>query len=280
MRQGTIFEAAGGREAFLRLAEAHHRRCLEDPVLNHPLSHPGHPEHIERLAGYWAEVLGGPPAYTQAAGGSSAMLALHANTQAQSDLGERFLGCFLRALDDAEFPEDASCARRCGPTWNGPCAMSCPIRRSTRSCRTHCGCHAGRGRACRTLAPRDPGVAGRQPSRLGTRLFATRHQLRRLNTAPVSGAGCLRLDRRAGADSASASDPSPDTVRRSPAGALSLLQSTACDRRRSRDSAPTSRAAATLIARTSQPPTAAPPAPRLGPGRTPSRRHAVADGMP
>lgn len=106
MEQSTIFEAAGGEDAFLRLATAHHRRCLEDPVLNHPFSHAGHPQHLERLAGYWAEVLGGPPRYTEAAGGNSAMLELHARTQAQDDLGDRFLACFLGALDDAGIPED------------------------------------------------------------------------------------------------------------------------------------------------------------------------------
>ena len=105
MERPTIFEAAGGRDAFLRLARAHHQRCLDDPVLNHPFSHPGHPQHVERLAGYWAEVCGGPPAYTDAAGSHSAMLALHAGTQAQDDLGDRFLVCFVAALDDAGLPD-------------------------------------------------------------------------------------------------------------------------------------------------------------------------------
>src|SRR5690348_16344499 len=75
-RDVSIFEAVGGQAVFLRLAAAHHRRCLADPVLNHPFSHPGHPRHVERLADYWAEVFGGPPAYTQEAGGHSAMLDL------------------------------------------------------------------------------------------------------------------------------------------------------------------------------------------------------------
>jgi hemoglobin len=102
----TIFEVAGGGEAFLRLATAHHRRCLEDPVLNHPFSHAGHPQHLERLAGYWGEVFGGPPLYTEAAGGHSAMLTIHAGTQAEPDLGERFLACFVGALDEAGLPDD------------------------------------------------------------------------------------------------------------------------------------------------------------------------------
>lgn len=102
----SIFEAAGGEGAFLRLAAAHHQRCLADPVLNHPFSHPGHPQHIERLAAYWAEVFGGPPAYTQETGGHSAMLDVHASTQADAGLGSRFLGCFVGAFDDAGLPTD------------------------------------------------------------------------------------------------------------------------------------------------------------------------------
>jgi hemoglobin len=54
----TLFEFAGGEPAFLALAAAHHARCLADPELNHPFSHPEqHPQHVERLAAYWAEVL-------------------------------------------------------------------------------------------------------------------------------------------------------------------------------------------------------------------------------
>ena len=55
----TLYEFAGGEPAFLALAAAHHARCLDDPELNHPFSHPDqHPQHVQRLAAYWAEVLG------------------------------------------------------------------------------------------------------------------------------------------------------------------------------------------------------------------------------
>jgi len=58
----TLFEFAGGEPAFVALATAHHARCLADPELNHAFSHPDqNPEHVERLAAYWAEVMGGRP---------------------------------------------------------------------------------------------------------------------------------------------------------------------------------------------------------------------------
>jgi hemoglobin len=101
-----MFEFAGGEPAFLALAGAHHQRCLDDPVLNHPFSHPGHPEHVQRLASYWAEVFGGPPRYSQSCGSQSFMLELHSGTGAESDLGLRFIECFVRAADDAGLPDD------------------------------------------------------------------------------------------------------------------------------------------------------------------------------
>ena len=101
-----MFVFAGGDDAFLALATAFHRRCLEDPVLAHPFSHPGNPEHVRRLADYWAEVFGGPPRYSGWFGGHSAMLGIHAGQGAEADLGERFVSCFVRAADDAGLPDD------------------------------------------------------------------------------------------------------------------------------------------------------------------------------
>lgn len=101
-----MFEFAGGEPGFLALARAHHRRCLEDPVLNHPFSHPGHPRHVERLASYWAEVFGGPPSFSLSCGGHSGLLAIHAGQGMDEDLGARFVQCFVRAADDAGLADD------------------------------------------------------------------------------------------------------------------------------------------------------------------------------
>ena len=108
MTRPTLYEVAGGDAAFQALATAHHARCLADPELNHPFSHPDqHPQHVERLAAYWAEVLGGPPAYSQAcAGDQSELLQMHAGNGDMSDLGERFVACFDGAIDDAGLPAD------------------------------------------------------------------------------------------------------------------------------------------------------------------------------
>lgn len=103
----TLYEFAGGDDAFLRLAHAHHANCLADPVLNHPFSHAGqHPQHIERLAAYWAEVMGGPPRYSAECGDESGVLYMHSSIGEVGDLGDRFHACFMRALDDAALPDD------------------------------------------------------------------------------------------------------------------------------------------------------------------------------
>jgi hemoglobin len=106
MARPSIFDFAGGERAFLALATAHHERCLQDPELNHPFSHPGQPDHLQRLAAYWGEVFGGPARYTERWGGHSAMLEVHARTGAGEDFGPRFVACFVAAADDAGLPED------------------------------------------------------------------------------------------------------------------------------------------------------------------------------
>ena len=104
----TLYEFAGGESAFQALAQAHHARCLADPELNHPFSHTDNrPDHVQRLAAYWAEVMGGPAEYSaHNADPETAVLRLHAGNGDLTDLGRRFLDCFVRAQDDAGLPTD------------------------------------------------------------------------------------------------------------------------------------------------------------------------------
>lgn len=103
----TLYEFAGGDEAFLAFAAALHTRCLADPELNHPFSHQDqHPQHVQRLAAYLAETMGGPPGYSRDCGDQSGLVLLHSGNGDMSDLGERFVGCFMLAADDAGWPDD------------------------------------------------------------------------------------------------------------------------------------------------------------------------------
>ena len=103
----SLYEFAGGEQAFLALARAHHERCVADPELNHPFSHPGqHPQHVERLAAYWAEVLGGPAVYSHSCGSQDGLAHMHSHNGQIDDLGRRFVVCFDQAMDDAGLPAD------------------------------------------------------------------------------------------------------------------------------------------------------------------------------
>jgi hemoglobin len=106
MARPSLYEFAGGEQAFLALAAATHERCLQDPELNHPFSHQMNPRHIENLAAYWAEVLGGPPRYSSELGGHSGMLGIHAGQGGPDEFGDRFGACFIQAMDDVQLPDD------------------------------------------------------------------------------------------------------------------------------------------------------------------------------
>jgi hypothetical protein len=73
----TIYEAAGGNQGLSRLAAAWHERVLADEIVAHPFSHGVKPDHIERLAAYWAEALGGPAAYTERYGDETSVVRMH-----------------------------------------------------------------------------------------------------------------------------------------------------------------------------------------------------------
>ena len=104
----SIYEAAGGRRAFMNLAHAWHKRCMEDPVVSHAFSHGFHPHHTERLAAYWAEALGGPAEYSSWMGDETFVVRLHAGNGEHTEMDERAQACFAQALDDAQLPADAA----------------------------------------------------------------------------------------------------------------------------------------------------------------------------
>jgi hemoglobin len=104
--EGSVFEAAGGKQTILDLARAWHRRCMEDPVVSHAFSHGTHPQHVDRLAAYWTEALGGPAAYTGTFGDHGYVLRMHSGNGEHAEMDERAQVCFALALDDAGLPDD------------------------------------------------------------------------------------------------------------------------------------------------------------------------------
>jgi hemoglobin len=104
----TLYRAVGGRDGLLALARAWHRRCLGDPMANHPFSHKDlHPQHVERLAAYWGEALGGPAEYTAAMGDHPNVMRMHACDEPHPELDARVVELFVLAMADAGIPEAA-----------------------------------------------------------------------------------------------------------------------------------------------------------------------------
>src|SRR5258708_19632481 len=79
---------------------------MHQPDISHAFYWGFNPAHIENLAFYWAEVFGGQNRYSVRHGGHSGMLEMHARTGAAEDWGQRFVECFVQAMDDARLPED------------------------------------------------------------------------------------------------------------------------------------------------------------------------------
>jgi hemoglobin len=96
----SVYEAAGGDDGLLRLAEAWYARVMAHEVVSHAFSHGFHPRHGERLAAYWAEALGGPATYTENLGDESAVVRMHSGNGEHPEMDAAAIACFDQALDD------------------------------------------------------------------------------------------------------------------------------------------------------------------------------------
>jgi len=96
----SVYEAAGGDEGLLRLAEAWHNRVMADEVVSHAFSHGFHPDHTERLAAYWGEALGGPTTFSDTYGSETDVVRMHSGNGPHEEMDRRAIACFDQALDD------------------------------------------------------------------------------------------------------------------------------------------------------------------------------------
>lgn len=102
----SLYDYAGGRDAMLRLAGAHYRHCLTDPLLSQVFGTQGTPAHVESLADWLTEVLGGPKLYSERHGGHQALLGHHANRAISEPQRARFVEVFLATADEVGLPDD------------------------------------------------------------------------------------------------------------------------------------------------------------------------------
>jgi hemoglobin len=102
----TIYEAAGGEQGMQRLAAAWHEQVIQDEVVSHAFSHGFEPDHVQRLAAYWCEALGGPPRYSSVYGDETSVVRIHSGNGPHAEMDQRAIDCFDRALADVGLASD------------------------------------------------------------------------------------------------------------------------------------------------------------------------------
>jgi hemoglobin len=105
-RTPTLYEWAGGREAFARLIEAFYDRVEGDELIS-PLFPGGvSREHRDHVTLWWCEVFGGPADYTEQLGGYPRMVGKHRGLGITPEQRLRFATLMSEAADDAGLPDD------------------------------------------------------------------------------------------------------------------------------------------------------------------------------
>jgi hemoglobin len=102
----TLYEWAGGREAFERLIEAFYDGVESDELIS-PLFPSGvSREHRDHVILWWSEVFGGPANYAEQLGGYPRMIGKHRDLAITPEQRLRFATLMSEAADDAKLPDD------------------------------------------------------------------------------------------------------------------------------------------------------------------------------
>jgi hemoglobin len=101
----TLYEWAGGTDAFERLTAAFYKRVRQDELVG-PLFANMPEDHPHNVATWLAEVFGGPPAYTEEHGGYPHMMSKHLGLAIREEQRARWAQLISLAADDAGLPSD------------------------------------------------------------------------------------------------------------------------------------------------------------------------------
>lgn len=101
----TLYEWAGGADAFERLTDLFYQKVHRDPLLAPLFAHAG-PNHARHVASWLAEVFGGPSRYTEELGGYPAMMRHHVGLQITDEKRRRWVQLLGETADDAGLPAD------------------------------------------------------------------------------------------------------------------------------------------------------------------------------
>jgi hemoglobin len=101
----TLFEWVGGMPAIERLMTVFYQRVPKDALLA-PVFARTSSEHVEHVASFVAEVLGGPKTYSADHGGHPAMIRKHAARGLTEDQRKRWMQLLLECADECHVPDD------------------------------------------------------------------------------------------------------------------------------------------------------------------------------
>jgi truncated hemoglobin YjbI/quinol monooxygenase YgiN len=101
----TLYDWAGGADAFERLTEAFYRHVLEDDVIGPLFADMDH-DHPRYVAMWLGEVFGGPARYTEERGGYHHMLTQHLGKGISEPQRRRWMNLLLDAADETGLPDD------------------------------------------------------------------------------------------------------------------------------------------------------------------------------
>jgi hemoglobin len=102
----SLYDWAGGGDAFRRLIDAFYDRVEHDDLLSVLFPDGVSAAHRQHVTLWWAEVFGGPSAYTDQLGGYERMLAHHRGMAISPEQRFRFASLMSLAADDAGLPDD------------------------------------------------------------------------------------------------------------------------------------------------------------------------------
>ena len=102
----SLFDWAGGAEAFRRLIEAFYDRVEQDDLLGPVFPGGVTTEHRVHVTAWWSEVFGGPTQYSDRLGGYHRMVNKHVDLQITPEQRFRFASLMSLAADDAHLPAD------------------------------------------------------------------------------------------------------------------------------------------------------------------------------
>jgi len=103
----TLYEWAGGSDAFERLTAVFYRDHVPSDELLGPIFAGMSPEHPHHVALWLVEVFGGPDHYTRQHGGYANMLGRHRGLALTEPQRARWIQLIGLAADDAGLPGDA-----------------------------------------------------------------------------------------------------------------------------------------------------------------------------